>query len=41
MAAEGEIFVRFWLGPGAAAVSLGAGEKREEERIPEQLRWVL
>jgi hypothetical protein len=31
----------FWLKPGEAAVTLGVGEERREERIPEQLRRFL
>jgi inner membrane protein len=38
---RGEIVVQFWLKPGEAAVTLGAGEEREAERIPEQLRRFL
>ncbi len=42
VAAKGEVFVQFWLKPGEAAVTLGAGkERREEDRIPEQLRRFL
>lgn len=41
VAAKGEIFVQFWLRPGEAAVTLGVGEEREMERIPEQLRKYL
>jgi len=33
--------VPFWLQPGEAAVTLGPGEEREVERIPEQLRRFL
>lgn len=40
-AVRGEIVVQFWLKPGEAAVTLGAGEEREVERIPEQLRRFL
>jgi hypothetical protein len=29
--------VQFWLRPGETAVTLGVGEEREVERIPEQL----
>jgi len=32
-----EVMVQFWLRPGEAAVTLGPGEEREVERIPEQL----
>ena len=38
---RGEIVVQFWLRPGEAVVTLGAGEEREVERIPEQLRRFL
>jgi inner membrane protein len=41
VAAKGEVFVQFWLRPGEAAVTLGPGEVREVERIPEQLRRFL
>ena len=41
VAAKGEIFVQFWLRPGEAAVTLGAGKEQEVERIPEQLRRFL
>ena len=41
VAVRGEVVVQFWLRPGAAAVTLGAGEEQKEERIPEQLRRFL
>ena len=41
MAVRGEVVVPFWLKPGEAAVTLGPGEERKEERIPEQLRRFL
>jgi len=41
VAVRGEVVVQFWLKPGEAAVTLGAGEKREEERIPAQLARFL
>ena len=41
IATRGEVVVQFWLQPGEAAVTLGAGEEREVERIPEQLRRFL
>ena len=41
VAVRGEIVVQFWLKPGEAAVTLGAGEERREERIPERLRRFL
>jgi inner membrane protein len=41
VATRGEIVVQFWLKPGEATVTLGAGEEREVERIPEQLRRFL
>ena len=41
VAVRGEVVVQFWLKPGEAAVTLGVGEEREEERIPEQLRRFL
>ena len=40
-AVRGEVVVQFWLKPGEAAVTLGVGEEREVERIPEQLRRFL
>ncbi len=41
VAVRGEFVVQFWLRPGEAAVTLGLGEERREERIPEQLRKFL
>jgi inner membrane protein len=41
VAVRGEVVVQFWLKPGEAAVTLGPGEERREERIPEQLRRFL
>ena len=41
VAARGEGVVQFWLKPGEAAVTLGPGEERREERIPKQLRRFL
>ena len=41
VAVRGEVVVQFWLQPGEAAVTLGPGEEREEDRIPEQLRRFL
>ena len=41
VAVRGEIVVQFWLKPGEAAVTLGPGEEREVEKIPEQLRRFL
>ena len=41
VAVRGEVVVQFWLRPGEAAVTLGAGEEREVERIPVQLRRFL
>ena len=41
VAVRGEVVVQFWLKPGEVAVTLGAGEEREVERIPEQLRRFL
>lgn len=41
VAVRGEVIVQFWLRPGEAAVTLGAGEEREEEKIPAQLRRFL
>ena len=41
MAVRGEVVVQFWLRPGEAAVTLGAGAVQREERIPEQLKRFL
>ena len=41
VAVRGEVVVQFWLKPGEATVTLGAGEEREVEQIPEQLRRFL
>jgi hypothetical protein len=41
VAARGEKMAPFWLRPGEAAVTLGPGEERREERIPEQLKRFL
>jgi hypothetical protein len=42
VAVRGEVVVQFWLRPGEAAVTLGAGEEQKEERIPaQQLRRFL
>ena len=41
IAVRGEVVVQFWLKPGEAAVTLGAGEEREVEKIPEPLRRFL
>ena len=41
VAVRGEVVVQFWLRPGEAAVTLGAGEEQREERIPAQLRRFL
>ena len=38
VAVRGEGVAPFWLKPGEAAVTLGMGEERRVERIPEQLR---
>ena len=38
VAVRGEGVAPFWLKPGETAVTLGKGEEREMERIPEQLR---
>ena len=40
-AVRGEVVVQFWLKPGETAVTLGVGEEREVERIPEQLKRFL
>ena len=41
VSARVDVVVRFWLRPGEAAVTLGEGEEKEVERIPEQLRRFL
>ena len=41
VAVRGEVVVQFWLRPGESAVTLGVGEEREVERIPEQLKRFL
>ena len=41
VAVRGEVVVQFWLKPGEVVVTLGAGEEREVDRIPEQLRRFL
>jgi inner membrane protein len=41
VAAQGEIYVQFWLKPGEAAVELMPGEERPVERIPVQLKGFL
>ncbi len=41
VAARGEVVVQFWLKPGEAAVTLGAGDEKEVEKIPEQLKRFL
>ena len=41
VAVRGEIVVQFWLKPGVAAVTLGAEEEQEVEKIPAQLRRFL
>ena len=41
VAVRGEGVVQFWLKPGEATVTLGAGEEREVEKMPEQLKRFL
>lgn len=41
VATRGEVVVQFWLKPGDPPVTLGPGEEKEVERIPEQLRRFL
>jgi inner membrane protein len=41
VAVRGEVIVQFWLRSGEAAVTLGPGEEREVERIPEPLKRFL
>ncbi len=38
VAAQGEVFVRFWLRPGEAAVTPGMKKEQREARIPVQLK---
>jgi len=41
VAVRGAVVVQFWLKPGEATVTLGAGEEREVEKMPEQLKRFL
>ena len=41
VAVRGEVVVQFWLKPGEAAVTLGVGDEKEVEKIPEQLKRFL
>lgn len=41
VAVRSEMIVQFWLKPGEAAVTLGPGDEKEVERIPEQLKRFL
>lgn len=41
VAAEGEIYVQFWLKPGEPAVALAPGEERPVDRVPKELRPFL
>ncbi len=41
IAVRGEVVVQFWLKPGETAVTLGAGDEKEVEKIPEQLKRFL
>ncbi len=40
-AAEGEVYVQFWLKPGDAAVELVVGDAGEREVVPEELAGYL
>lgn len=40
-AAQGEVFVQFWLKPGDPPVAFEPGEEKPVERIPEELQEVL
>ena len=41
VAAEGEVFVQFWLKPGDPAVEQAVEPAREAEGVPEELRRYL
>jgi inner membrane protein len=41
VAAQGELYVQFWLRPGDAPVEMEAGEDKAESMIPEVLRGYL
>lgn len=41
VAAEGEVFVQFWLKPGDEAVELAISERGEPEGVPKELRGYL
>ena len=41
VAVRGEVVVQFWLKPGEATVTLGAGEEREGGKLPAQLQKFL
>jgi inner membrane protein len=41
VAAQGEVYVQFWLRPGDAPVEMEAGEDKPESVIPEVLRTYL
>jgi inner membrane protein len=37
VAAQGEVYVQFWLKPGDPPVALEVGEEKPVERIPKEL----
>jgi inner membrane protein len=41
IAAQGEVYVQFWLRPGEAPVELSVGEEKPESVIPEVLKNYL
>jgi len=41
VAAQGEVYVQFWLKPGEAQVEIYGGENAPVERVPEELRRFL
>jgi inner membrane protein len=41
VAAQGEVYVQFWLRPGDKPVEVSLGEERVEEVIPEVLKPYL
>jgi inner membrane protein len=41
VAAQGEVYVQFWLRPGEAQVEVYGGEDAPVERVPEELKRFL
>lgn len=41
MAAEGEVYVQYWLRPGDEAVEMVVSDAGEREVVPERLRGYL